>query len=93
MKLSEMNVEQRAEHHQAVANTIFEQTQKVLDACDSHQDYIDYMGFIMDEVSHVYMQSLKVAEGEAKHMTINALRYSFKITESEKKEEAEDGEQ
>ena len=90
MKLSEMTKEQRAEHHEKIANTIFDVTQKVLDTCDSHQDYIDYMGFVMDEVSHVYMQSLKAAEGEAKQMTVNALRYGFKITEHEKKEEAKD---
>ena len=93
MKLSEMNEDQRAAHHKLVAEQVFDITQRSLDACDGYQDYIDYMGFVMDEVSHVFMEGLQAKEGELKKFSINSLRYKFEISELEKKEEAEDGEQ
>lgn len=92
MKLSEMNEEQRAEHHKSIAEQVFDLTQRALDSCDSYQDYIDYMGFVMDEVSNVFMEGLKANEGQQKKFTINSSRYSFLITEHPKNEgEATDG--
>lgn len=93
MKLSEMNEEQRAAHHKLIAEQMFDLTQRSLDACDGYQDYIDFMGFVMDEVSHVFMEGLKSKEGELKKFSINSLRYKFEISELEKQEEAEDGQQ
>ena len=96
MKLSEMNEEQRAGHHKLIAEQIFDITQRSLDACDGYQDYIDYMGFVMDEVSHVFMEGIKAKDGEQKKFSINSGRYNFAITEhakTEKQEEAEDGKQ
>ena len=94
MKLSEMNEEQRAAHHKLIAEQVFDITQRSLDACDSYQDYIDYMGFVMDEVSHVFMEGLKANEGEQKKFSINSLRYKFEISELPKQEEeSEDGQQ
>ncbi len=93
MKLSEMNEEQRAAHHKLIAEQMFDITQRSLDACDSYQDYIDYMGFVMDEVSHVFMEGLKSEEGKPKKFSINSLRYKFEISELPKKEGVEDGQQ
>lgn len=90
MKLSEMNEEQRAGHHKLIAEQIFDITQRSLDACDGYQDYIDYMGFVMDEVSHVFMEGLQTKESELKKFSINSLRYKFEISELPKKEEAKD---
>ena len=92
MKLSEMTEEQRASYHKLIAEQMFDLTQRALDSCDNYQDYIDYMGFVMDEVSHVFMEGLKANEGEQKKFTINSGRYSFVITEHPKNEgEATDG--
>ena len=88
-----MNEEQRAEHHKYIAGEMFNLTQRALDSCDGYQDYIDYMGFVMDEVSHVFMEGLKANEDELKKFSINSLRYKFEISELEKKEEVEDGQQ
>ena len=87
-----MNEEQRAEHHKYIAGEMFNLTQRALDSCDGYQDYIDYMGFVMDEVSHVFMEGLKASEGQQKKFTINSGRYSFVITEHPKNQgEATDG--
>ena len=92
MKLSEMTEEQRAAHHKHIAEQLFGLTQGALDSCDNYQDYIDYMGFVMDEVSHVFMEGLKANEGGQRKFTINSSRYNFVITEHPKDEgEATDG--
>ena len=87
MKLSEMNEEQRAAHHKLIAEQVFDSTQRALDSCDSYQDYIDYMGFVMDEVAHVFMEGLKANDAEQKKFTVNSSRYGFVITEHPKTEE------
>lgn len=87
MKLSEMNEEQRAEHHKYIAEQMFNLTQHALDSCDGFQDYVDYMGFVMDEVAHVFMEGLNPPKDQGKKFTVSSLRYKFEISELPKKEE------
>jgi len=88
MKLSEMNEEQRAAHHKHIAEQMFNLTQHALDSCDGFQDYVDYMGFVMDEVAHVFMEGLNPPKDEMKKFTVNSVRYKFEISELPKEEEA-----
>ena len=88
MKLSEMNEEQRAAHHKLIAEQMFDLTQRALDSCDGFQDYVDYMGFVMDEVAHVFMEGLNPPKDEMKKFTVNSVRYKFEISELPKEEEA-----
>jgi len=93
MKLEDMNAEQREDHHRVIAEALSDIVTKAASACNSPQDYVDFMGFALDSVTAPFMGGLKEVESEAKKARISTSVNIYEITELEKKEEAEDGEQ
>lgn len=79
MKLSTMTDDQKQQYHEEVANTLHAMTKKAIDAADNYQDYLDYMGFAMQEVATPFMQSLKHEEGQERKFTVNTENLEFKI--------------